>query len=647
MTRTDTSRSKSPLSDQEYTPVVPSRGTLIPLSAHDVTLDGGFWGERQVVNANATLQHCLTWMEQLGWIGNFDRVAKGETGPPAGREFADSEIYKLLEALAWESTRSGGGWADEAFQALSARVVAAQQPDGYLNTRFGGPNQQPRYTDLEWGHELYCAGHLLQAAVARARDVPDDPLVAAAIRLADHICDVFGQDGRHSVCGHPEVELALVELARATGNPRYLHQATLFVQRRGRGTLDGGETPAEYFQDDVAVRDAKVLRGHAVRALYLSAGAVDVAVENGDDDLLNAVRDQWENTVAARTYLTGGMGSRHEGESFGDDFELPSDRAYSETCAGVASVMLSWRLLLAGGESKYADLIERTLFNVVATSPDSDGTSFFYVNPLQRNQAGIEAALDEPSPRASSSQRAPWFEVSCCPTNVARTLASLGGYIATKDIDGLQIHQYINGHIETLLPDGERIELTMETGYPFAGEVAVTFKSESTREWTLSLRVPSWARGRATVDDGSGARLIDGDVATVRRAFSAGTTVRLSLPIEPRFTYPDPRIDALRDCVAVERGPLVLCAESIDLPGGHHVRDLAVYSGGGFNSKGSDLTTVSGATGCGGAEGWPYASHTEDGVRLVGQLEVPLSPYFGWGERGPSEMRVWLPIARP
>ncbi|BDZ45149.1 glycoside hydrolase family 127 protein [Naasia aerilata] len=559
--------------------VLPSSGALLPVSAADVTITGGFWADRQEVNGTATLRHCLKWMERLGWIGNFDRAASGVEAPSAGREFADSEIYKLLEALAWESARSGDEWVERTFQDVSARVVAAQQPDGYLNTRFGGPGQQPRYSDLEWGHELYCAGHLIQAAVARARTHGVDAFVAAALRLADHICDTFGPGGIERIDGHPEIEPALAELFRVTGNRRYLDQARLFVERRGTGTLNAGETGPEYFQDDVRVREADVLRGHAVRALYLASGAVDVAVEDGDHDLLSAVETQWRNTVAHRTYLTGGMGSRHEGESFGDDFELPSDRAYSETCAGVASIMLSHRLLLAEGGAQYADLIERTLFNVVATSPDASGTSFFYVNPLQRNSPGIEAMVDEPSPRAASSQRAPWFDVSCCPTNVARTVASLSGYIATKSTAGVQLQQYAACALDTVLPDGERVRLSVNTDYPWSGDIAVTVEADAGREWTLSLRVPSWARGRATLDTGMGDQPVLGATAEVSSRFRSGDVVRLSLPIEPRITLPDPRIDALRNSVAVEAGPLVLCAESVDLAPGTHLRSLSIPAG--------------------------------------------------------------------
>ncbi|WP_217376187.1 glycoside hydrolase family 127 protein [Paenarthrobacter ureafaciens] len=623
--------------------VSPSRGQLIPISAQDVRITGGFWAGRQKANAEATLRHCLDWMERLGWIANFDRAAAGAEGPSAGREFADSETYKLLEALAWESSRSADPWVDEAYRTLAARVVAAQQADGYLNTRFGGPGQPARYSDLEWGHELYCAGHMIQAAVARARTLGPDKLVEAAIRLADHICEAFGPEGIQSVCGHPEVEPALVELYRVTGHRRYLDQARLFIERRGRASLSEIEFGAAYFQDDIPVRDATVLRGHAVRALYLAAGAVDLAVESADDALLAAVQRQWENTVGRRTYITGGMGSRHEGESFGDDFELPSDRAYSETCAGVGSLMLSWRLLLADGNPKYADLMERTLYNVIATSPDAAGTAFFYVNPLQRNTPGVEPETDAASLRAASSQRAPWFEVSCCPTNVARTLASLGGYLATVSPEGLQLHQYADSEIETTLPDGQPVHLRVQTEYPNDGLISVTVGADSAEPWVLSLRVPEWARGIAVLVDGDNRSVVYGSTATVTRAFAAGDTIRLELPTSPRVSFPDSRIDALRGTIAIEAGPLVMCAESVDLPVGTELADIRVPGHARPSPSGHDGASINAVYEQTPAAPWPYIPAKTEVTRNGADLN--LVPYYRWAERGPSTMRVWLPLA--
>lgn len=626
--------------ERHMAPVAPARGRLRPLGIGEVRITGGFWGERQHVNGAVTVRHCATWLERLGWIGNFDLTAAGTPGERAGREFADSETYKLLEALAWEYGRSGEPKVDALFRSIAARVVAAQSADGYLSTQFGGPGQAGRYTDLEWGHELYCAGHLMQAAVARLRTVGEDDLVRAARRVADHVCDTFGPGARVQVCGHPEVELGLAELARATGEERYREMASAFIERRGQGTLAEIELGQAYFQDDVPVREATALRGHAVRALYLSAASADVALDRDDQEMLDALAEQWEHTTARRTYLTGGMGSRHEGEAFGDDFELPSDRAYAESCAGIGSVMLAWRMLLATGDERYADLMERTLYNVVATGVHSDGAAFFYTNPLQQPTAGSPIPDDQLSPRAASGQRAPWFAVSCCPTNIARTFASLEGYLATADADGVQIHQFAPGTITTTLDDGREVSVEVKTGYPYHGAVTVVVGGEESAAWTLSLRVPAWARGQAALLVEGERSTVDDSVVRITRTFHPGDHVTLELPVAPRWTWPDDRIDALRGQVAVEQGPLVLCAESVDVPTADLER-LRVLTDAPPVLRPDGVAVVRASLTSERPDGWPYGTRPDDAGSEP--LEVPLVPYHRWAERGPSTMRVFLP----
>ncbi|GII04616.1 glycoside hydrolase family 127 protein [Planobispora takensis] len=665
-------------------PVLPSCGVLSPLGLQAVRLSPGFWGDRVRLGREVVIAHCRDWMEREGWIGNF----RSPGGPHRGREFSDSEIYKLLEAMAWAG--------DPGLPELAGTVAAAQEPDGYLNTRWGGA----RYTDLEWGHELYCYGHLIQAGVARLRAHGEDELTGVVRRAADHVCDRFMDTAQ--TCGHPVVEMALVELYRATGAERYLEMARRFVERRGLPAL--GEIPfgRGYFQDDVPVRQARVLRGHAVRALYLACGAVDVAVETGDAELLKAVEAQWERAVARRTHLTGGMGSRHTDESFGEDFELPPDRAYAETCAGVASVMLCHRLLLATGDARYADLAERTMFNVLAAAPALDGRSFFYSNPLQvRVPAEPPAGIN---PAAEGGLRSPWFEVSCCPNNIARTFASLPAYVATGDASGVQIHHHASGEIRN-----GGLVLRVETGYPWSGGVTVHVVEGGPGR--VSLRVPPWARGavlsyggprqdasgrgpdgRGVAGEPSG-RLSRGDdsgwvsreaapgYAVADGDWRPGDVIRLDLPVRPRWTGPGRGIDALRGCAAVERGPIVYCAESpgdepplaeVDvLPGPLTEREaegvVELETEALLHSPGQTAwpyTTLPGqappaGSGPSGADPDPAgpdpagtdpvnaepagagATGPDDGRKIT----LRLVPYHRWGNRGPATMRVWLPMA--
>ncbi|MFI8527201.1 glycoside hydrolase family 127 protein [Promicromonospora sukumoe] len=713
-------------------PVVPSTGRLTPLGLDQVRITGGPWARRQEVNATATLAHIEHWLEREGWLGNFDlAVAGGLAGELAekrrGREFSDSEVYKLLEAMAWELGRRPDDDLQERFDAIVLRVAAAQEPDGYIGTRFGRPGQQPRYTDLEWGHELYCQGHLYQAAAARARTgKPDDLLVDVARRSADHVCATFGPAGNQGICGHSEIELGLAELGRALGEPRYLAQAALFVERHGHGTLADIEFGRSYYQDVVPVRDSEVLHGHAVRANYLAAGAVDVAVETGDTGLLDAVAGQWARAQARRTYVTGGQGSHHQDEAFGDDWVLPPDRAYSETCASVGSVMVSWRLLLARGGVEYADAIERALTNVVATSPAHDGQSFFYANTLHQRVPAEHVAADVVSKRAEASLRAPWFEVSCCPPNVARTFASLAAYVATVDDGGVQLHQYAPAEIRAELPSGERVGLDVVTDYPATGRVEVRVVEAPAGDWTLTLRVPAWSGvarvrvgsgdgvggvggadagvGGAGVDvgvgDGSGAGVGvddgvrgDGDEA-VREVGPGlvavagprtGGVVVLDLDAAPRFVVPDPHIDAVRGCVVVQRGPEVLCLESVDLEsvglgagadgsgggvddvvvdtsvppwevnGTVYVRAGLLGAGAGADAGGAAAARTGADADAAGAgdsgdntadadAGWPYKAADDVVPHPRPELhDVPLVAYHDWANRGPATMRVWLP----
>lgn len=612
-------------------PVAPSRGRLRPLGLDEVRITGGFWARRRETNTGATLDHCRDWMERVGWLGNF----RAPVAARRGREFADSDVYKLLEAMTW---------AGVGCDPITEAIASAQQSDGYLNTHFGRPGQQARYSDLAWGHELYCYGHLIQAGVAQIRTRGEGELAKIARRAADHVCATFGPGGIEGVCGHPEIETALVELARATGDQRYLDQAALFVDRRGRGTLPDGEFGRAYYQDDLPVRQATVLRGHAVRALYLASGAVDVAVETGDEELLAAVVRQWETTVARRTYLTGGMGSHHRDESFGDDFVLPPDRAYSETCAAVASVMLSWRLLLATGDPRFADLAERTLFNVVATSPAEDGRSFFYANTLHRRRRGPLPAPDAVSPRAESSLRAPWFAVSCCPTNVARTLALLPTYLATTDGQGVQLHQYADAEISV---DG--IALRVRTDYPSDGTVTVRIARSPEHPWTLSLRVPEWTWGAPTrlVDTDGTRRTVTPGTAGLTRVFRPGEEIRLELPVAPRWIVPDPRVDAIRGTVAVQRGPLVYCAESADLPDGRDVDAVRVDRAAEPVDGPDDTVLAPGELAEPPARAWPYQPVDRTETTAAEPREIVLRPYNSWANRGPSTMRVWLPTTPP
>ena len=611
-------------------PVAPSRSRLQPLGIHQVTISEGFWAKKQQINKEASIPHCLQWDKKLGWIGNFGLAAtKEKPEDRAGREFSDSEVYKLLEAMIWETARHGNPSIDKEIQSLGALISSAQDEDGYLNTHYGQKGQTPRYTDFEWGHELYCYGHLFQAAAARVRTGHNDEIVSVAKRVAAHLLDIFGRGKKEAICGHPEIEVGLAEFGRAIDSEELIDLAQVFLERRGHGILAPIEWGQEYFQDDIPVREASVFRGHAVRAGYLAAGALDIAVETGDQELLAAIQAQYDRTLERRTYITGGVGSRHTGEAFGEDFELPCDRAYCETCAAISSVMVAWRLLLATGEERYADAIERCLFNAIACSPSQEGTSFFYANPLHLRKPGAAPQGDQPCLRAETGRRAPWFTVSCCPPNVARLFASLSGYLASVDDRRVRIHQFATGEIHATTAEGE-IHLLVHTNYPEDGRIEVTVVDCDPGVDSVALRIPSWAEVKLT---GLEPR---GDLAVSVGTLAPGSRFVMEIDMAPRFTHPDPRIDAVRGCVAVERGPLVLCLESDpDTIESFRIDTTMtpMYS--------DEVTRVAGYRCDFPEDPLPYAM-MRDGVQRK-KTEMNLIAYHSWANHDPMAMRVWIP----
>lgn len=620
-----------------------AEGVVRPLSMDEVTLaPEGYWGVWQEINATSIVEHCAHWMETEGWVDNLIAAAEGTLpGARRGREFTDSDVYKLIEAMSWENGRRPTPELEASIRRLIEIVGNAQEPDGYINTNFGRPGQADRYSDLEWGSELYNYGHLLQAAVARVRTTGPDRLLEIATRVADHICDTFGEGGIESVCGHPEIELGLIELARVTGDERYRRQAELFLDRRGHHVLEDIEFGRSYYQDDVPLRDATVFRGHAVRATYLAAAAVDLGIDRGDDSLVEVIRRQLDRTLGRRTYVTGGMGSHFQDEAFGLDFELPSDRAYAETCAGVGSFMLAWRLLLATDDPAYGDLMERTLYNVIATSPAPDGKAFFYVNTLHQRSIPNHADASQSSLQVGLGERAPWFRVSCCPTNVSRTFATLDAYVAVADAEGVSVSMFAPSRVRTQLDDGRTAEFEIESDYPRDGRIVVRVPAHESGAWRLRLRVPGWAEGATLSRAGSAPVPVTAGWAVVEGVGATAEEIVLELPIAPRFVFGDPRIDASRGAVAVESGPRVYAVESPDLPGGAHVDEVVVNLGSKPRLNAAGEVVVSARIEELGSGSWPYSTEPPT-ASAAEDRDVVLIPYNEWSRRGPSTMRVWM-----
>jgi DUF1680 family protein len=602
------------------------------LGLDEVHLDGGFWGARQSVVRSVGLEHGY---RMLGEWGNLDdlRLAAGTLkGEFRGPVFMDSDVYKWLEAVAYHAPDG----LHPAIQRMADEVIGlvqqAQEDSGYLDSYYQVVAPDRHWVEIPMGHELYCAGHLIQAACAWQRWANDTRLLDVARKVVEHILTVFGPGIRDGTPGHPEVELALVELYRTTGDRRYLDLAQFFVDKRGYGLL--GPNPrfggSAYYQDRVPVRESTEVEGHAVRALYLTSGVTDVYLETGEQTLFDALSGQWHDMVERKLHLTGGVGGRHQGEAFGQPYELPNDRAYAETCAAIASVMWSWRMLLATGEAKYTDLIERTLFNGFLSGLSLDGARYFYVNPLA--SPGRPEVLGR-----GGHERREWYFVACCPPNVMRTIATLGQYLATRDAEGgVQIHQYAPATITA----GDAT-VRVETKYPWDGRVAIRVERSPSGPWQLRLRVPAWCT--APTVDGEPAEPRNGYLTVTPRA---GDRIVLDLPMLPRLTRAHPRVESCVGSVAIERGPIVYCLEEVDNP---DVQDVTIDAaqpleasweadvlGGVTVVRARGETTPAPAT--------LYERHDAPRGRAE-PVQLTAVPYYAWANRAPGAMRVWIPTS--
>jgi uncharacterized protein len=510
----------------------------------------------------------------MGALENFARLTGESSADYAGFRYSDSDLYKVLEATGWDGDERWTPWVDE----VARLLAAAQEQDGYLNSYYAS---RTRFAELEHSHELYCLGHLIEAAIASGRR----DLLEVATRFADLIV----REGQDLLEGHPEPELALVELYRETGRDEYLALASRMIERRGHGRLGG----TEYLLDHAPVREATRAVGHAVRQLYLACGVVDVYLETGDATLLEAAQALWSDIYAAKAYVTGGLGARETGESFGNPYELPPATAYAETCAAIAGFMFNWRLLLATGEPRFADEMERALYNAIAVGVGEDGRTFFYANPLASD---------------GEVQRQPWFACCCCPTNVARFAASLHRYVATGDERSIRLHLLAAGRVSS-----PAAELEIETDYPWDGRAEITVR-----------------------------RPVEGFELAVRgERFSprAGERIELDVPLPVRLIAAHPRVDAVRGQVALARGPVVYCVEQADhdVP----VAALRIDPERPPRVENGRLTGV--ARVAPPAADVLYAEYAPPSPATA-ETRLTAIPYFRWANRRPGAMRVWIPI---
>ncbi len=587
---------------------------LNPVPFSSIIINDSFWSPKLAANQRVTLQACLDRCRETGRVANFDRAAGLEPGGFQGISFDDSDVYKVLEGVAYSLKTNRDADLERQADAIIGSIAAAQREDGYLFTYNIINGLENRWTDMAM-HEDYCLGHLIEAAVAYTSATGKRTLLDTAIRFADHFDSLFGPGKRHWVTGHEELELALVKLCRATGESRYLRLAQWLVEERGHGhgageIWDNPQWGARQCQDDRPVRQMTDITGHAVRAMYLYAGMADVAREAGDETLLPPLGRLWESVALRNMYITGGIGSSHDNEGFTKDYDLPNEEAYCETCASAGMVFWNHRMNLLTGDAKYADVMERALYNGALAGVSLDGSKFFYVNPLASN---------------GSHHRKPWYGCACCPSQIARFLPSVGNYLYAVSEEGLWVNLFVSGLAEFDLM-GEKAVLRQQTGYPWNGDVSLRFEKLQDSRFTVSIRKPGWCAQAEALVNGEPVEIMpESGYFRIFRQWSEGDeiTVRFAMKVTLNHAHPAVRADIGR--VALMRGPLVYCFEQCDNPGAPADDTLDEQSG--FDTEWrEDLP--------GGY--YAVAARAGDGRRLAAV------PYFAWDNREAGWMRVWM-----
>jgi len=623
----------------------------VPFTA--VHLTDAFWAPRLETNRVTTIPYAFGKCEESGRMYNFERAAavlRGENitdKKPPGFPFDDTDPYKVLEGASFSLAVQPDPKLDAYLDKLIALIASAQEPDGYLYTTRTIDPQHPHdwsgsvrwLRDPDQSHELYDAGHLFEAACAHYQATGKTNLLNVAIKEANLLCKTFGPatNQLHIWPGHEIVEMGLAKLYRVTGDARYLDLAKYFIDVRG--SRPGGD---DYHQSRIPPVTQTEAIGHAVRAGYLYSGMADVAALTGDTNYLHAIDAIWENCVGKKLYLTGGIGARPDGEAFGNNYELPNLTAYNETCAAVANDYWNERLYLLHGDAKYVDVLERTLYNGLLAGVSLDGTKFFYPNPLESD---------------GTHERSPWFGCACCPGNMTRFLSSLPGYFYAQKSDSIFVSLFASGNAAIKLDDGRTIKLTQETKYPWDGAVKITVAPEKTSKFTLAVRIPGWARNEVVpgglyqftkaatkepvtlkVNGRNVSIKLDQGYVHLNRRWKHGDVVELNLPMPVQTVVANEKVKADQGRIALQRGPIVYCAEWPDNPNGK-VRNLVMPGDESFAvafepSFLNGVETINGKA----------ITLSKKADRALVQTEQPFKaiPYFAWANRGKGEMAVWF-----
>jgi DUF1680 family protein len=619
------------------------------IPVHAVTITNGFWSSRRVTNLKTSIPSMERLLEANGRMTNFLRLAKQSDAPQQGPVYSDSDVYKWLEAVGFALQSGDIPQLHAQADRIINEVVAVQEPNGYLNTYYVGDKAKDRMQPQiqRWGHELYNIGHMIQSGIAYYRGTGDTTMLDSGRRFVDDfLLPTFGSgpEKKAIFSGHPEIEMALIEMYRTTGNKNYLQLAGYILQ--GDDRIKVPKEAYVYHFCGKPFTSRTHLEGHAVRAMYACCGATDYYMETGDQAYWKTLLTLWEDLVGTQMYVTGGVGARSDGEAFGEAYELPNSTAYGESCAAIGNMMWNWRMLMATGEAKYADVIERALYNGINSGMSLDGTLYCYRNPL-----GFD-------PSTGDRIRNPWYDTTCCPPNLERTFASLPGYLYSTSKDGLYVHLYENSQLDWKLQDGTPLNVVQKTNYPWGDTVDIAVSPARALAFTLYVRVPGWSNGTQVTLNGkplSGAT--PGQYLAVKREWKSGDLVGLKFDMKPQVIQANHRVVEDFGRVAVQRGPLVYCLEQMDQPEGvmlHDVSfDLRKSSGDQFREEfekdllgGVLLLKHPGAANTASAAAKGLYRRYSSEVSSTREIELKLIPYYAWANREETAMQVWTPVLR-
>ncbi|PYX41483.1 MAG: glycoside hydrolase family 127 protein [Acidobacteria bacterium] len=611
----------------------------IPVRA--VTISGNFWAQRREINVNRSIPSMHDLLEANGRMNNFRRLVGKSEAAQSGPVFSDSDVYKWTEAVGFVLQSGDRPELRAMAEKFIDEVVAVQEPNGYLNTYYQDDRKplrmQPQTQTT--GHELYNLGHMLQGAIAYYRATGDRKLLDAGIRFVnDFLLPNYGPAPKQPiVSGHPEIEMGLIELYRITGDQRQLELAGYILQ--GDKRIELPERRTIYMFSGTPFTARTKLEGHAVRAMYACCGATDYYMETGDPAYWKTLNTLWDDMTATKMYVTGGVGSRSDGEAFGDAYELPNFRAYGESCAAIGNMMWNWRMLAATGDAKFTDVMERALYNGINSGMSLDGVLYCYRNPL---------AFD---PSTGDKIRNPWYDVTCCPPNLERTFGSLPGYFYSTSGDGIYAHLYDNSELNWHLEDGTGLKVTQKTNYPWDGAVEITVSPAKVSDFAFYLRIPGWTdTAHVSVNKKVLAGAKPGEYFPIRRRWSAGDVIQLSLEVVPQIIEANPRVADDSGRVAIQRGPLIYCLEEIDQPNGVSLSDIAVDPG---RRPGEQFQTefknelggmlVLHHTGALYERGAQKSLYARFGGESLKTRKIPLTfiPYYAWANRQATSMQVW------